>query len=102
MRQDMANVIVQTMNSMKTLGEPVDEEKDSAAVKQNKLNTQTLFKALFDGDNEKPVSSEELKAIRYDLSVMMHRRKQMELKRLVDAFEKETDELKKEFNSSSQ
>lgn len=100
MRQDMANIIVQTLASMKTLGKPVDEANDSAAVKQNKLNTQDLFKALFEG--EEPVSSDELEIIRHDLAVMMHRRKQMELTRLVVAFEKETDELKKEFNSSSQ
>lgn len=97
MRQDMANIIVQTMNSMKTLGKPVDEANDSAAVKQNKLNTQDLFKALF--EDEAPVSSDELEVIRHDLVVMMHRRKQMELQRLVDAFKKEAEELNKEFNS---
>ena len=101
MRQDMANIIVQTLASMKTLGKPVDEANDSAAVKQNKLNTQDLFKALFGGDDEEPVSSDELEIIRHDLAVMMHRRKQMELVRLVTAFEKESEELKKEFNSSS-
>lgn len=97
MRQDVPKMLMETIDLLKLVGSPIDKEKDSAAVQQNKLNMRTLLDSLFEGTEDDHAPDEwDLEKVRLDMKQVLLARKGRELRAIVKKHEEDADSLDKE------